>query len=262
MPTRTYWSGAKTKNAQSSARWSVRAVGASVMNSRMARKDVRAKSTIDPMPPVATATPKTATITHHARIRAFRFCTVARAFSPVARRDRTKPMADATTSSTTTPATSRPSVDCRNWRTGVIGPSLGAQRQQRVARAREERRLLCVRLEAHRRAEDHPAEQRHGEHFALGQDAVHVREVDRHELQARLHSAEVVQAALERPHLAVQAARPFGEHDDAAAVAHALGDHLDRAGRLARRARAPRAVDEDGVEHAGREVAAQRTPAP
>src|SRR5688572_17270164 len=103
MYTRKYWIGAKMKNAQKSAAWSGRAVGVSVMNSRIARNDMIANNTTELTPPVTTAIPKTNTITHHARMRAFRFFTVARAPSLLARMDRIQPTIDATTSSAITP---------------------------------------------------------------------------------------------------------------------------------------------------------------
>ena len=56
-------------------------VGAIVTNSLSARNEMRVKSRIDPTLPVATETTKTSAMTHHARMRALMFSTVARCAS-------------------------------------------------------------------------------------------------------------------------------------------------------------------------------------
>ena len=83
--------------------WSPRRVGVSVTNSRSARNERSAKSTVAPITPVATAAPKTATISHQARMRAFRFAIVARPASVEVRFASTKPISDAITRSVPTP---------------------------------------------------------------------------------------------------------------------------------------------------------------
>ena len=69
-------------------------VGASVTNSRSARKDVRAKSRIETTVPVVTAITNRPAITHQARIRALMLSTVARADALETRRSRIHPAID------------------------------------------------------------------------------------------------------------------------------------------------------------------------
>ena len=70
------------KKAQKSVRWSPGRVGVRVINSRRAKKDIRPNKMTEPRPPVARATPKMATMTHHAFTRASRLATTALGVPP------------------------------------------------------------------------------------------------------------------------------------------------------------------------------------
>jgi hypothetical protein len=95
------------KKIQNRERWSPSRVGVRVINSLNARNDVRANKMIEPIPPVAMARPKTATIIHHARVRAFRFLTVALPDSLFTCNDNIQPMSDAMRRMARTPPTSQ-----------------------------------------------------------------------------------------------------------------------------------------------------------
>src|ERR1043166_7552325 len=146
------------------------------MNSRIARKDIRKKSTIDPMPPVPIATPKIATMIHQARMRAFRLATVARPLSPVTFAERIPPITLAMISSSRTPTTSLPSIERLRINPSRLKSMSASQCEQRLARSAEERRLVFVGLHLHRCADDDTPDQRHRKYFALRKASVRSEE--------------------------------------------------------------------------------------
>ena len=88
-----------------------------------------------------------------------------------------------------------------------------------LARAVEERRFRLAVLHAQRRAEAQAAEQRHGEQFALGQDAVHVVDEHGHQFHVGPVPGEMVEAALEGPGVADRCPRALGKEDQRMAAA-------------------------------------------
>jgi hypothetical protein len=93
------------------------------------------------------------------------------------------------------------------------------QGQHRVARARQEGALVLARLQLHRRAEGHGAQDGHRHHLALGHHALHVVDPGRDQLHLGELLGQVVQAALEGLRLALVAARAFGKDDQRVTVA-------------------------------------------
>ena len=85
----------------------------------------------------------------------------------------------------------------------------------RLAGAGEEVGLRLAGFQPHRRAEGDAAQQRHRQHLAPRQDAVHVVDVDRDQLQVGPLLAEVVQAALELADLVARVAGPPRERRSA-----------------------------------------------
>ena len=138
-----------------------RRVYVSVMNSRSAANEMndeqqRSRRRL----PKTKARPITSTITHHALMRALRLSMTSRAAGPCA----TSRLEQRSRRARRRPARRRCrrtawSVCC--WSSGGHRPSGGAQREQRVARARDERVLVLARGAADRRAERQRAQQRH-----------------------------------------------------------------------------------------------------
>src|SRR5262249_58752713 len=111
------------------------------------------------------------------------------------------------------------------------GPGIRSQCPQREyggPRASEETVLRLLGVEPNRTAEEGAREHRHGKRLSLGEDPVHVVEINRHRLEAGPGATEVVETALERPELAAGAPGPLGKADERIAFAHLRRQRLDR----------------------------------
>ena len=110
----------------------------------------------------------------------------------------------------------------------------------------EEGILALAVPDMQRRAEGDGDDQRHGNDFALGHDAVQVLDPDRHQIHLRPHPREVVEAALEgQQPLGAGVALAFGKQDQRCPLVERLG-HL---GDGVFGAFLGDAIDEDSVEH-------------
>src|SRR5438105_8102815 len=254
------WIGSTTKKASTRLRWSPRRVGESVMNSRSAKKAIKANSTVATISPAAHANQKTTTMNHDVRISLRKFFSSAYQASSCASRGSRKVSRNAVTLITArTPNTvkNNAATCCdgvrlrRNsftkqgphaWPLHGLrcppGPSrLGAarrrsshlaQHQHGLPRAVEEGAAVFFGSQLDRRAERHRAQDGHRHHFALGHDALDVVDPGRHQNHLRKLLREVVQARLERLRLLGVAARAFGEDDDRVAVLQRLHERLQR----------------------------------
>ncbi|SOT38844.1 hypothetical protein F01_170075 [Burkholderia cenocepacia] len=234
MPSSRYCTGIATKNAMKSVVWSLAVVGVSVMNSRSVRYDSSANTRYVTLLPRPIATAMIAIIAHHARMRWFRLTMVA--LVPPLRAPRIAPITVATTSTPVTPATSSQKrvrmVDVRKRKKGAPrsagGPLRRRERDDRVAHAGEERRLVFLSAERFVRAEMHLADQRHGPDRALRHDALQVLEIDGRERHVRELGREMEQPALERLRQYVGAARAFREDDDRVTLPQRVAHRIER----------------------------------
>ena len=155
-PSSQNWIGSTTKKASTRLRWSPWRVGESVMNSRSARNETTANSTVATVSPEVHPTQNTSTMNHEVRSRPAKFLRSRRlawslSSSPNSRKDSAKATPLASTSKPNTIRNSAPT--CwpgvrlrRNWFTGraaparrtVCAPESGAApRPRAVASARQ-----------------------------------------------------------------------------------------------------------------------------
>ncbi len=176
------------------------------MNSRIARKESRANNTVVKTGPSRIVALKIAAMTHHERIRAFRFATVARAESEAARRERMKPITEETRRM---PPTMRGGAGCRDpWGSG------GGFFDERAAGPREKSRLGLPGLDPDRREEAGLGDEGNGELRALREDAAEVLEMNGNEGNVRIAFCEVIEPRLEVARLLRLASSALGKDDD------------------------------------------------
>src|SRR2546426_4055023 len=168
------------------------------MNSRSAKNDTKRNSTITPALPKTNARPITRTITHQARMRAFRLSIAPCGWSGALRLLSRKPTTDASTS--VAPMLAKiASVSC--GAVMILGECLVQrrhQRQQRVARAIEKTRLVFIGLDLQWRTDRQRAQQRYRHEPALGHHPARILDPDRDEIDLRTASRQMIDPALER----------------------------------------------------------------